>query len=604
MRVRLIHCTTRSSGTIARREEQVSVESLFIGRGTDNDITLRGLTISLHHATIHQRGGQFLIHSEEGRDIRVNGRRVTSRRLEAGSVVQIGRFELRLLPTQAGEDLALEVVEAIERGDELEELHKRTTRHIEGGWLTRRKLSWAAVTGVLSLCLAAPFASPRLESIWISGDVSSSHGFFAQDCKACHGAFERVRDESCLECHSDITSHTQADFEVARLAGSRCASCHLEHTESHGLADIDQALCIDCHAEIERQLPSTTLAPTADFVQLHPEFRLFVVETPGAEARAAVWSPELRENSGLRFNHLRHVGRQVPQPTGDPEHLRCDACHTLDAAGMYMLPVSFEDQCSRCHELGFDERLPDALAPHGDAAQMRTAIARVYSDAVLRGEIQDARAPRAVRLARPGRELTSNEARVVSEWVDQQVERADRWLMKQPGECARCHELADAPAPDGGLDIAPLEVAEVWMPRSEFQHGTHSSFSCAGCHAGAAVYEPDEDTRGERPAWSVAGARPYELLTREEAQRIHGVAPSEDASDILIPGIERCRSCHAGGAGQRYRVTSECAMCHAFHREGTPPMRGPKKVAHRGEPGAYNRISSGHQGSRADPSGG
>jgi hypothetical protein len=211
---------------------------------------------------------------------------------------------------------------------------------------------------------------------------------------------------------------------------------------------------------------------------------------------------------------------------------------------------------------------------------MRRAISQMFSDAVLRGEIQDERAPRAVRLARPGRELRSDEARVVSEWVDEQVERADRWLMRQPGECTRCHDLAEAAASDGGADIAPVEVAAVWMPRSQFQHGTHSPFPCADCHPAAAAYAPEDDSRGERPAWSLAGSRPYGLLSPERLRDLHDTAPSEESSDILIPGIRKCRSCHAGGEARRDKVTSQCDMCHSFHRKDTPPMRAPEKEPH------------------------
>ena len=314
-----------------------------------------------------------------------------------------------------------------------------------------------------------------------------------------------------------------------------------------------------------------------------------MVETPGTgERRGAVWSPELRENSGVRFNHLRHVGRQVPGPEGDPEHLRCDSCHQPDVASKYMLPVNFEEHCSRCHELGFDDRLPDALAPHDDPVRVRQTIRRMISDAVLRGEMKDSRAPRAVRLARPGRELTSDEQRVVAEWVDQQVVRADHSLMVQPGECGRCHELADAPARDGGTDIAPVEVAEVWMPKSEFRHGTHSPFPCAGCHPAAAAYDPDEGSRGERPAWSLPTARPFGLLTPEELHARTGLLPSEDASDVLIPGIELCRDCHSGRAKQTAKVRSECVMCHPFHGKGKPPMRGAEKVTHFFQRRGYN----------------
>jgi hypothetical protein len=52
MRVNLVEIKLRSGGNRVRLEHLFEVESLYIGRGPDNDLSLQGLTVSLHHATI------------------------------------------------------------------------------------------------------------------------------------------------------------------------------------------------------------------------------------------------------------------------------------------------------------------------------------------------------------------------------------------------------------------------------------------------------------------------------------------------------------------------------------------------------------------------
>jgi hypothetical protein len=76
-----------------------------------------------------------------------------------------------------------------------------------------------------------------------------------------------------------------------------------------------------------------------------------------------------------------------------------------------------------------------------------------------------------------------------------------------------------------------VQLTADWMPRARFDHAAHVSETCVSCH---------------------------------------GKAPeSKHATDILIPGIARCRECH-GGAGSSAKVASDCLMCHTFHL----PSRG------------------------------
>jgi len=73
-------------------------------------------------------------------------------------------------------------------------------------------------------------------------------------------------------------------------------------------------------------------------------------------------------------------------------------------------------------------------------------------------------------------------------------------------------------------EIARANVTLQWMPHARFDHDAHRGFSCTGCHQGA--------------------------------------LKSTETSDILIPGIAVCQTCHAPGAGH---AESRCFECHTYH---------------------------------------
>jgi hypothetical protein len=73
-------------------------------------------------------------------------------------------------------------------------------------------------------------------------------------------------------------------------------------------------------------------------------------------------------------------------------------------------------------------------------------------------------------------------------------------------------------------DVAPANTTLRWMPHAKFDHGAHEGFTCVSCHAKA--------------------------LT------------STEASDILLPGIETCKTCHAPGPEH---AESRCFECHTYH---------------------------------------
>jgi len=72
--------------------------------------------------------------------------------------------------------------------------------------------------------------------------------------------------------------------------------------------------------------------------------------------------------------------------------------------------------------------------------------------------------------------------------------------------------------------IEPARTTTRWLPHARFDHDAHRGFSCAGCHGMA--------------------------LT------------SKETSDVLVPGIENCKTCHAPGPDH---AESRCFECHTYH---------------------------------------
>ncbi|HET9803573.1 MAG TPA: hypothetical protein VFP96_10065, partial [Candidatus Acidoferrum sp.] len=103
-----------------------------------------------------------------------------------------------------------------------------------------------------------------------------------------------------------------------------------------------------------------------------------------------------------------------------------------------------------------------------------------------------------------------------------------RWSPTNPAAAAGgSSAMADvAPSSSAGLisAVAPANTTQRWLPHSKFDHDAHTGFACASCHAKA--------------------------LT------------STETSDILIPGIATCKTCHAPGPNH---AESRCFECHTYH---------------------------------------
>ena len=117
------------------------------------------------------------------------------------------------------------------------------------------------------------------------------------------------------------------------------------------------------------------------------------------------------------------------------------------------------------------------------------------------------------------------------------------------GVCGECHYPAGAGAA-GGAGVMPVNLQTRYLTGGRFEHEDHTQANCASCHKASA---------------------------------------SGSASDLLVPGIATCRTCHGGENEAAADVPSGCAMCHSYHLPGgwTPggkppaghPRSGGKQIA-------------------------
>lgn len=143
----------------------------------------------------------------------------------------------------------------------------------------------------------------------------------------------------------------------------------------------------------------------------------------------------------------------------------------------------------------------DADEPPGqDASIDRAELGR----ALTRARARLAEIERAPRMTAPATE-------------DERLARANA-LEALLTPCLKCHELDASRA-----RMAPVRIAEPVMARSIFNHAPHvTDTTCASCHG--------------------------------------GVRTSKFATDVNVPGVAECQTCHKPS-----QVRATCATCHVYH---------------------------------------
>ena len=443
-------------------------------------------------------------------------------------------------------------------------------------------------------------SSPAGNLRYSKGPLANVHEAWDARCDACHRPFATIDDKrwsppgivskttsdhQCQACHAGPAhAATQKASDV-----KSCAGCHIDHRgRDVSLVRLPDNECTNCHADLgsHRDGPGSSKPEIANriasFATDHPPFsnEKAGATDPGRLAfnHALHLSPGLSRAPGGRDAKtlayiadpkLRERYRLKGQADDSPIRLECASCHVADAgdsrsggsgrsSGDTMLSINYENQCKACHALNVDPRSPEVVVPHGlQPAEVTRYLSDAYAGLFLRdnakllGQMVPSR-------PFPGRRLAPEEETVKAQ-VDGAVAKAESVLYGGKTTCLECHN----PGTPAGVKPATIEapkVPDVWLARSRFDHSAHRGVGCLDCHAKAPT--------------------------------------SVVSTDILLPGIESCRTCHApasrSATGEMTGgVRHDCAECHKYHN-GDHPLQGRGALAEMGsEPRTLTEFLSG-----------
>jgi Cytochrome c3 len=426
--------------------------------------------------------------------------------------------------------------------------------------------------------------------VYSSGRMSAAHAVLEKECATCHlqqaGAFSaRAADSACLSCH-DGPIHHEIRATPAHAKSVECSSCHSEHRGRINISAVSNQACTQCHANLDAVEPAVSHFPAHihSFESGHPEFD--------------ATEKDRRDPGTIKLNHAIHMKPIRRGPNGPNVQLECSDCHRSSAVvaswpyadAKYtaanhsysdqdevlpqprgtrgklapmtgrelMAPVKFATACASCHLLAFDKRFEEGV-PHDKPEVVQTFVATKFREYIAAhlGELRVSKDP--------SRDLTGKplapDVRVLTpaQWIAERTADAEKLLWRKT--CNQCHVIffaqksqpARIPQSASGNNrlessaehnpatpnIEHGKITRRWLPRAKFDHDAHRGFTCISCH--------------------------------EKARR------STESSDILLPGIATCQTCHAPGPDH---AESRCFECHTYHdwqqrKEVTPKFTLP-----------------------------
>jgi hypothetical protein len=445
--------------------------------------------------------------------------------------------------------------------------------------LKRAKFWLSLLLPLLALVWIAERTIFKDSRVYSSGRLSEPHAILEKECAACHlqkaGEFSaKAADNACLNCHDGPIHH------ATQTATPACAPCHSEHRGRINIAAASNQACAECHGELRASRGATQYASRINsFDDGHPEFA----------ALRSVAGTTASDPGTIKLNHAIHIKPIRRGPNGPNVQLECGTCHrttSADADLTYsdpkyraaavsykdsdeflsiraetlrppkpmsgrelMAPVKFANACAACHLLTFDKRFDEGV-PHDKPEVIYPFLVKKYSEYIAAhpGELRE--------MQDPARDLTGKpmpprmRTLAASQWISEQVAIAQELLSHKT--CSQCHQMPPTPLRDASIGrwsasdaagsshlmsepgppisqspmpaILPANITLRWMPHAKFDHGAHDGFTCVSCHAKA--------------------------LT------------STESSDVLIPGISTCKTCHAPGPEH---AESRCFECHTYH---------------------------------------
>lgn len=525
--------------------QRVEGSELRIGRGTDAQIRSDNVAVALTHAVIETAGDEYVVDDQGSiTGTYVNERTVDRHTLRKGDRIEIGDLRLTVQEASGGKPLFLRIERTVRsargaglmRGMDEQDPAETLSRgsvivsraldydrkySIRRRLLSRRSLGWLAL--LVTALIVAQLLTGRKEEAFMPGGLSAAHAsavtvdgrrvIEADDCHACHVAFEGPSNALCEGCHQ------QAFHQMGTADAGDCAACHTEHRSLESLTTVSDRFCVECHDDLSEHGEDFTVARSVSaFGANHPEFQFLVDRENNVRIPAGDPALMTADPNPLKFDHECHLSgdcrTRPPQPGSREtlvEDISCASCHELDLNRGSFDAITFDAHCSRCHVLTFDNRF-DAL-PHGLPLE---AVAGIVANAyggtapLLRADPSDV-----------GR-IVSRSTGESPASASRAVRVAQRTIQAR---CEECHEL------EGGQVQKPATFATLLPEMRTFDHAVHLSSSmdltCVTCHI--------------------------------------GISSSSSSATYSMPTTAQCTSCHGGEVVARPTGLAACSTCHYYH---------------------------------------
>lgn len=561
-------------------DKEVSGSRLSLGSDAAADIQLLGSGILPEHAVVSVSARHARLRCKRGARVFVDDKPVRSVALKPGAEIVIAGNRLVVLTAPSGFGLALELRfgEGYQAGD-----FERVFRtRLDQTWLQRRPVSWFAVCLLLLALLVIPLylaqqrsagrpppAALPTDLLWSSGPLTPAHQqAIGNNCGACHQKlFVPVQDSACSNCHQQVHDHvTPAHLQLTRFAQRKpsCESCHREHQQPVSAIIVkDSALCVDCHGTDRANFGRLDIQTVSGFHSgSHPDFKVHLLQPvpgdPAAGTRDAQWQfvatalAGAAEHSNLSFSHKQHLDPARVSKNGSDGGLNCADCHVMNADGRRFRPITMRDSCISCHDLTFDPLEPMRQLPHGKPREVIATIEEFYARRYL--EPEAVATPQVKR-----RQLPDSEDKIEIRCTDSASSCAQQMAAKMIQSqfavrgCRSCHQIKDTGSADINerYQVLAVKLGNEFYPHAVFKHSSHliqgdltGDAACKSCHA---------------------------------ADR------SENSSQVLMPGIQKCLGCHSDSprdtqrqvdahegspaSNRREVVALSCVGCHVYHPE-------------------------------------
>lgn len=590
LKLNLVRLTRNKQGQLSRASEIIEAESIRVGRGSDCNLHLPDSRVAMLHAVL-TKNNNGAVTLEATADVVTDGRANRVILLEVGQRISLGPYAIKVeaaagsktvdidLDSADGSNaditISLELVETAQVKT-IQTVGKAT--RLNQTWLSKRFLSWSSViiitlaflvwpvyhallpeatqTAIVKSKLlaktatgnsalpaaewsASQIAAHRLNpnitptESWNPGPLDSGHASFGRDCSQCHQTpFVQVQNQSCENCHSTVGWHFALDTPAAKklhtavfaedTSEGRCAECHRDHKGVNALKRQDSPLCTDCHSDLKTRHDEVGIANVTDLKNNHPPFKLsmLIPGKVGKEALVRVSQDDkanLVERSNLKFPHDVHMAKKgVRSPSASQNNgkvvMTCDNCHTPDETGTRFKPITMKQHCQDCHKLDFEPAASNRQVPHGKVDDVIDTVNSFYAEAAFLNKPIDATADRG-----PNKTIA---------WVNKKAQTIVTEMMEKR-TCYACHTITKT---ENSWEVAPVLITQHWLPKSRFPHVQHNTYDCAKCH---------------------------------------DVVTSKLATDIAIPDLKNCQSCHSGNVREVDKAPGTCETCHGFHVGGS-----------------------------------